>query len=340
MPRKPGQNGGQLRMEDIARRANVAAITVSRVLSTPDKVAEETRRRVLKAIEETGYVPNRIAGSLASSRSHIVAAIVPTIANTAYADVICAMENVLQPRGYHLLLGNSGASLAQERSLIATFLARRPDGMFIHGGPNDPLTRRLLARAEIPLVEAGTLRQDPIDMVVSYSNFAAAKAMAKHVLTTGRRRFGFVSAPTRENDRAMARRRGFLAALKEAGLRLDPTLVVETPHGLAEGGRALNAILDRDPKVDAVFYASDVSAAGGLLECMRRGWPVPERLAISGFDDQAIASQVLPALTTVRVRREEIGRRSAQMILDRIEGKPVNPKVVDVGFELVIRASV
>src|SRR5512134_1684440 len=103
MPRRTSQATGKLRMEDVARRARVSAITVSRALRDPAKVSEATRRRVMRAVDETGYVLNRIAGSLASQRTHIVAAIVPSIANTAFAATICAMDEMLRTRGFHLL---------------------------------------------------------------------------------------------------------------------------------------------------------------------------------------------------------------------------------------------
>jgi len=329
----------QPRMRDVARLARVSAITVSRALRSPEKVAEHTRARVLQAVRQVGYVPNAIAGSLSSSRSRIIAAIVPTITNPVFADTIHAMGAVLRAQGYHLLLGQSGASPVEERSLIQTFLARRPDGLFIHGGLYSPEVRALLLKAGIPIVEAGNLRKHGLDMVVSYSNYAAAEAMTSHLVERGRRRIAFVSASRRDNDRAQARARGFAAALKRHGLAEDPRLVLETSLGLRQGAQALLELLAREPALDAVFFSGDVLAAGALFECQRRGWAVPQRLAIAGFDDQEIASQVLPALTTVAVPRAEIGRRAATMLLARLAGQSVEPKIVDIGFTLKIRAS-
>ena len=324
-------------MRDVARLAKVSAITVSRVLRSPDKVSKDTRRRVLEAVRKIGYVPNAIAGSLSSSRSNIVAAIVPTITNPVFADTIHAMAEVLRGHGYHMLLGQSGASPAEERSLIETFLAHRPDALFIHGGLHSPEVRALLVKAGIPIVEAGNLRKQPLDMVVSYSNFAAAEAMTEHLIGRGRRRIGFVSSQRRDNDRAQARRRGYAAALQRHGMQDDEKLVLETSLGLRQGAEALAELASREPQLDAVFFSGDVLAAGALFECRRRGWAVPERLAIAGFDDQEIATEI--ALTTVSVPRREIGRRAAEMLLARLNGRTVEPRVLDVGFALKIRAS-
>ena len=326
-------------MRDVARLARVSAITVSRVLRSPDKVSADTRQRVLAAVRKIGYVPNAIAGSLSSSRSNIIAAIVPTITNPVFADTIHAMACVLREHGYHLLLGQSGASPAEERSLIETFLARRPDGLFIHGGLHSPEVRALLAKAGIPIVEAGNLRKQPLDMVVSYSNFAAAEAMTSHLIERGRRRIGFVSAHRRDNDRAQARRRGYSAALQRGGVAEDERLVLETTLGLRQGAEALTELISRAPDLDAVFFAGDVLAAGALFECQRRAWRVPQRVAIAGFDDQEIAAQMSPSLTTIAVPRGEIGRKAAQMLLLRLAGGKAETPTLDVGFRLVVRES-
>ena len=326
-------------MRDVARLAKVSAITVSRVLRSPEKVSADTRQRVLEAVRKIGYVPNAIAGSLSSNRSNVIAAIVPTITNPVFADTVHAMATLLRERGYHLLLGQSGASPAEERSLIETFLARRPDGLFIHGGLHSPEVRALLLKSGIPIVEAGNLRKQPLDMVVSYSNYAAAEAMTTHLVERGRRRIAFVSAPRRENDRAQARARGFAAALKRHGIAEDENLVLETTLGLRQGGEALLELVKRERALDAVFFSGDVLAAGALFECQRRGWKVPGRFAIAGFDDQEIAREVTPALTTVAVPRAEIGRRAATMLLARLDDQPVGAKVVDIGFEIKVRQS-
>jgi LacI family gluconate utilization system Gnt-I transcriptional repressor len=334
-----GRTAGQTRMEDVARRVGVSIVTVSRTLHRPEKVSEKTRRRVLRAIAATGYVENLVAGSLASNRTNVIAAIVPTLSNPAYGMSVHAISEVLRKNGLHLLLGTSGFSTTEEESLIATFLGRRPDGLFLHGCRHTPQARRLLRNAGVPVVETGDLVKRPLDMVVSYSNFDAAKAMTAHLLAKGYRRIGFVSAPVAENDRHLHRWRGYRAALHQHGVLYHPAYFLERPFGLHYGAEALLTTLDRHPDVEAIFFASDVFAVGALLECLRQAWPVPQKVAIAGFGDQEIAREVVPSLSTVRIPREEIGRLAGQMLLDRLQGQAVKRKIVDVGFEIIDRAS-
>lgn len=330
---------GQARMRDVARHAGVSAITVSRALFRPDKVAEETRRRILRTVQELGYVPNMVAGGLSSNRTRVVAAIVPHISNPVYGRTIHAMAVVFQQHGLHLLLGSSGFSAAEEESLLAPFLALRPQGVLLHGRKHTMASRQLLRRAGVPVVETGDLDGPPMDMLVSYSNKAAAQAMTTHLVERGYRRIGFVSTPVRENARHLRRRQGYEVGLLAHGLKPEPRRILEVPFGFQSGAAALDALLARDARIDAVFFASDVLAVGALLECLRRGWRVPNRIAIAGFDDQEIAAQAIPPLTTVRVPREEIGRKAGEMLVARLEERPVEPPIVDVGFQIVPRES-
>jgi LacI family transcriptional regulator, gluconate utilization system Gnt-I transcriptional repressor len=331
----------QARMIDVARRARVGLATVSRVLNTPESVAVETRLRVTRAMQELGYVPNLVAGSLASKRTNVIAAIVPTIGNPVFSETIEAMSDECRAEGLYLLLGRSGDDEVEMEALVSTFLARRPDGMFIHGGKHSGTTETLLRRAGIPVVESGDLSraEGAIDMVVAYSNFAAAKTMTEHLLARGYRTIGFVGRQTSQNDRSLERQRGYGAALAQAGIPVRANLILDRPLGLKEGADALLTLRAREPRLDAIFFAGDVWAAGALYECLRQGWSVPGDVAIAGFDDQPVASQTIPPLTTIRVRRGEIGRQAARLLLDRLKDRPVASPVIDVGFQLVTRDS-
>jgi len=332
--------GGAARMEDVARRARVSTATVSRTLRSPEKVSERTRRRVQQAVRDLRYVHNLVAGSLAASRTGIVAALVPTFDNRDYAKTIHATAEVLRAAGYDLLLGHHGFSVEQEEALIAAFLGRRPDGFFLHGRRHTPGAVQLLRSSGIPVVESGDLAGRPIDMVVSYSNFDAARALTTHLIRKGYQRIALACAPRRESERHYRRWLGYRAALHQHGMTYAPRRVVETAAlGIDYGAEALMELLGRDPRVDAIFFTSDALAIGALFECQRRGWRVPDRVAIAGFDDQDIASRTVPPLTTVRLPREEIGRLAGQMILDRLAGRPAKSAVVNVGFQLMKRES-
>jgi len=311
-------------------------MTVSRALHRPEQVAATTRARIAEAMAALDYVPDTLARSLALRRAPIVALVVPSVSNPVFADPIQAMADGLRGRGYHLLL--AGTSEDAE-ALVRTLLGHRPAGFVIHGASHTPTTRRLLRQAGVPVVEIGSLPRRPIDMVVGYSNAAGARAITEWLLARGYRRIGLISAPTRHNDRAAERRRGYRAALKAAGIARLPTWEIERPHGMAEGATALAALLEHAPELDAVFCAGDVWAIGALFECRRRGIRVPADLAVVGFDGQAIGAHIVPALTTVQVHRYEIGRRAAEFLLARIAGEPIASRRLDLGYEIVVRES-
>jgi LacI family gluconate utilization system Gnt-I transcriptional repressor len=314
---KKARGGQQVRMGDVARAAGVSSITVSRTLLTPEKVAAETRRRVEAAIRRLRYVPNLAAGTLASSRSRIAAVIVPNIANSVFAETLQGMSEILRKAGYQLLIGNSGYSLAEEESLVMTFLARRPDAIVLTGYTHTQHAVQMIRAARIPVIEMWNLTKRPLDTIVGFSNYEAARAMTLYL-----------------------GKAGYRDALAELGLALDTNAMLSVPFEYEAGADALVELLRRRPDVDAVFAAGDILAIGVLLECIRRGWRVPKRLAVAGFDDAKLSNRIVPPLTTVRVPRYEIGRTVGQVLLQRLAGLKTPGPVVDLGFEIIERDSV
>jgi LacI family gluconate utilization system Gnt-I transcriptional repressor len=326
------------RMADVARLADVSVITVSRVLREPARVAEPTRTRVLEAVRTIGYVPNLVASSLKSRRSGIIAAIIPSVAHSIVAEVIRGMNSVLKTEGLHLLLGDSGFSPAEEEELVAAFLARRPDAIYLTGTTHTRNTHQMLDAARIPVIEAGNLTASPIDMSIGYSNREAAHAMTHALIGRGRRRVGYVGQIGRDViDRVQDRFNGYRDALSANGIAFSPELSAEVELSYRGGAAGVTALLDNGGDVDAVFCTSDVIAVGVLFECQRRGIAVPKRIAITGMDDQEIASQCVPALSTVRIPRYEMGRRAAEMICARLAGAAAEATSIDLGFSLVLR---
>ncbi|MBU1361345.1 MAG: LacI family DNA-binding transcriptional regulator [Gammaproteobacteria bacterium] len=330
--------GQGARMRDVANAAGVSLMTVSRALREPQRLSEETRKAVLDAVKKIGYVPNSIAANLASNRSSVVGQIVPSIQNSLYADTVKGSADVLRTAGMHLLLADSGYSLQEEEALIGAFLAQRVCGLILHNTDHTPRALQMIERAGVPVIETGDVPRNPIDMAVSYSNAEAAKAMTLHLAARGYRRIAFVSLDTKINRRARERQRGYLAALKSLGRKSDPLLMAEVGPGLTSGAHAMVDMLARAPDIDAIFFAGDVLAIGALFESQRRGWKVPGRVAIAGFDDLDILQHTVPRLTCLRLPRLEIGRRSAEALLDRVRGRGEQVRL-DLGFEVIQRES-
>lgn len=331
-------HGQGVRMRDVAKAAGVSLMTVSRALREPQRLSEETRKTVLDAVKKIGYVPNSIAANLASNRSNVVGQIVPSIQNSLYAETVKGSADVLRTAGMHLLLADSGYSMQEEEALIGAFLAQRVCGLILHNTDHTPRALQMIERAGVPVIETGDIPRSPIDMVASYSNAEAAKAMTMHLAARGYRRIGFVSLDTRINRRARERLRGHMAALKAVGLPKDPILISEVEPGLTSGAHAMVDMISRAPDVDAIFFAGDVLAIGALFEAQRRGWKVPTRIAIAGFDDLDILQHTVPRLTCLRLPRLEIGRRSAEALLERVRGGGGRVRL-DLGFEVVQRES-
>jgi LacI family transcriptional regulator, gluconate utilization system Gnt-I transcriptional repressor len=328
-----------VRMRDVARVARVSAMTVSRALKEPDRVSPAVRQRVAAAVRAVGYVPNRLAGSLSSSRSSVVGLVVPSIENSLFASTIQGISDVLRRHDHQLMIADSGYGAEAEEAAIRAFLGQRVAGLILHDTTHTPEAVAMLRRSGVPVVENGTLTPRPLDMVVSYSNHDAARAMTRHLVRLGYRRIGFVSLPAAGNERSRDRQRGHRAALEEAGRPLDPRLVLEMPPGLASGAEALLRLLEGGGDPDAIFFAGDVLAIGAVLECARRGWRVPDKVAIAAFDNIDLLGHLVPPVTTLRLPRHEIGRRSAEVLLDRIHGRAAGPVAVDLGFEIIHRAS-
>ncbi len=314
-------------------------MTVVRVLREPHKVADGTRARVLDVVRRTGYTPNLVARGLVSNRTSLVAAVIPVLTNSLIAEIMQGLADALAPADYHLLIGASGFSSAEEETLVRAFLSRRVDAMYLTGIIHTDATVRMLKSARIPVVEGGNLTDRPIDMVVGYSNVDAAREVTAYLIRAGYATIGYIGAFPQDNDRARDRRRGYELAFARAKRKVDRALCVETTLDIDAGAHAMARLLAQRPDVRAVFCSADAIAVGALYECQRHGLRIPDDIAIAGFDDTPIAAQVVPALTTLRVPRYAIGSRAGEMIRARLAGEPVKRRVVDAGYQLVPRDS-
>jgi LacI family gluconate utilization system Gnt-I transcriptional repressor len=324
-------------MKQVAERAGVSTMTVSRALRSPDKVAADTLKCVQRAIETLGYVPDLVASSLASQRSRIIALIVPTVSSSIFDDSVQGIADTIGAEGYQLIIGQSRYSAEHEEALALTLLGRRPDGLVLIGTAHSNGLRARLKQAGVPVVETWDLTDDPIDSLVGFSNHDAGFAMTERLLDWGYQRIGFVGGT--EEPRGAARRAGYEACLAARGVAAAPVTAFTDGLSMTSAATTFEALIEQHPTLDAVFFSSDTIAAGALFACQRRNWRVPDRIALAGLGDFEIAAQTVPALTTVRVPRYDIGRRAAEIILARLDGTVTQSQTVDLGFEIVRRDS-
>jgi LacI family gluconate utilization system Gnt-I transcriptional repressor len=317
-----------VRITDVALSAGVAPITVSRVFNSPDTVAPDTLARVRRAVAELGYVPNRLAGGLSSAKSRLIAAIV---AHSLFSETIQVFSDTMSRAGYQVLLGLSGYSHENEDALLDAVLSRRPEGVLLTGVAHTPTLRERLRKLGIPIVETWDMTGDPIDMLVGFSHYRIGVAVAQRLLARGARRPALVSA---DDQRALARRRGFMETLASQGVVDVAEWRVPPPSSVALGKQGLQRVMEIRPDVDAIFCGSDLLALGVVSEARRRAIDIPGRIAVCGFGALEFTADTTPALTTVRVDGKRIGATAARCLIERFNGAS-GKTLVDVGFELV-----
>ncbi len=306
-------------LSDVARRAGCSLMSASRALSQPERVSDALRERVDEAVKALGYVPHPAARSLASSRSNLVAVIIPSLSNAVFVDTVEAIQRVLMPAGYEMMIGVSHYRPEEDERLLRAYLAHQPAGLLITGFERSDAARAVLASYTAPMVTLMELSERPDDYCVGFSQLQAGAAMARTLLARGYRHVAFAAAQL--DPRTLQRAEGYRQAMREAG-RYEPTLELLTPQ-----------------LIDAVFFNNDDLALGALFRAHQLGLEVPGRLAIAGFNDLPAAAWMHPALSTVRTPRGEIGTLAAQMLLGLMRGQQPAERCIDVGFEVVMRDS-
>ena len=306
---------------EVAARAGVSPMTVSRALRTPERVTAATRERVASAARELDYVPDLVAGALSSKRSGHVAVVVPSLRHTGFLRTVDGLSAGLRARGYELLIGDSYYSTDAQMELLRVILGRRPEAIVLIAALHSDEARRLLRGAGLPVVETWDAPEDPLDMVVGFSQEDAGHAMTGSLIAQGHRHIGFLAGPPETDPYGELRRRGHVRALREHGLATDLLVAASArPMEIDDGAAGVVALRERWPRADALVCATDMTALGALNACRRRGWRVPEDIGIAGHGNFDFSASLVPSLTTVRVPGYRIGETAAALIVERIEG--------------------
>lgn len=321
-------------LEDVARAAGLSAMTVSRALNVPQQVRAQTLARVMEAVRATGYIPNALAGGLASRRSRLIAVVVPQINNAMFVDTIQALNDEMVRQGYQMLLCVSGYQAESEAEIVATLLSRRPDGIILTGIHHTPALKKMVLQAALPVVEIWDMTPTPIDMLVGFSHQQVGAEVGDYLIQRGYRKPALLWA---DDARAAQRRQGLEARLRRQQIAIVAQIAVPLPASM-QGGREAFAALD-DAAIDVVVCSSDTIAQGALIEAEARGRRVPQDVAVMGFGDLAFAAAHRPAITTVRIDRQAIGQQAVRALLARLAGDAVPQAVTDIGFEIIQRDS-
>lgn len=335
---KSRRASGRPTLSDVADLAGVGSITVSRALRDPSRVSSELRERIDAAVKKLGYVLNPNARALASVRSDVIGVLIPSMTNNVFADVVRGIHDGLGGSPMQIQFGNTHYSTEEEERLLTVFLSQHPSALIVSGIDQSPGARRLLDNAGCPVVQIMEVGDDPVDMMIGFSHFDGGKAVARHLIETGRKRIAFLGA--RMDPRSNRRLAGYSAAMAEAGL-FDERLVTTTrrPSSVTIGSELFAEALSRVSDLDGVVCNNDDLALGVLFACHRDAIDVPGRVGIAGFNDHEMMGATYPPITSLRTPRYEIGRRAVTMALAEIAGEIAGQRVFDLGFELKIRES-
>jgi LacI family transcriptional regulator, gluconate utilization system Gnt-I transcriptional repressor len=338
------RKGAAPTMADVAKRAGVSTMTVSRALKDGASIAVETRERIMRAVEDLGYVLDQSAGSLSSKRTGFVAVLVPSINNSNFADTARGLADALQGSGLQLLLGYTDYSVETEEALIGSMLRRRPEAIVVTGGRHTLRARKLLEQSGIPVIETWDVPAKPVRHVVGFSNAEASAALVRHLHGRGYRRIAFIGVTTNRDTRGADRRMGYERAMAELGLTESRVISFGTPPiSMQQGGEAIVRLIEQWPEVEAAICVSDLSAFGAIMECQRRKWSVPDRIAIAGFGDFEISSQCHPRITTVGVNCYDIGNQAGRLLLRAIEvergGASIAAETIIIDYAVMARES-
>ncbi len=322
-PRRP------LTLRDVSEASGVSEMTVSRVLRNRGDVSDTTRERVLEAARSLGYVPNKIAGALASQRVNLVGVIIPSLSNMVFPEVMTGISEVLEDTGLQPVVGVSNYDADREERVIYEMLSWRPSGIILAGVEHSDASRAMLAQAGIPVVEIMDTDGTPVVSAVGISHYRAGRKMAEAIIGAGYRRIAFLGTHMPVADhRARKRLDGFEEALSRAGLSIVDREYYTGGSSLLKGREMTETLLKRSPDVDFLYYSNDMIGAGGLLWCLDHGIDVPGKLGLAGFNGMELLDGLPRKLATMDACRLEIGRRAAEIIAGK--RSPGAPEIIEL----------
>ena len=303
-----------LTLRDVSEASGVSEMTVSRVLRNRGDVSDRTRAKVVEAAKRLGYVPNKIAGALASSRVNLVAVVVPSLSNLVFPEMLAGVEEVLGGTDLQPVVGTTSYDPAKEERTLFQMLSWRPSGVIVAGLEHTEASRAMLANCGVPVVEVMDVDGEPVDAAVGISHWRAGYRVGTEIAARGYSRVGVLGTKMDGDHRARKRIEGLERALAEAGIPVADQMAYSGWSGFAKGREMSAAMLERTPDLDFLFYTNDLTGAGGLLYALERGLDVGGALGLSGFNAFTLLDGLPRKLATVDSRRREAGQVAAGII--------------------------
>ncbi|MFS4579989.1 LacI family DNA-binding transcriptional regulator [Phaeobacter sp. C3_T13_0] len=322
-------------MGDVADKAGVSQMTVSRVMNGKGYISKEVHDRVKSAAEEIGYVQNRLARGLRSEKTPLIAVVLPTLGNSVFNDVLSGITDALTHEGCRPVFGVTEYLQAKEDALVRDLLSWRPSGIILAGLEHSDGTRKAIAAADVRVAEIMDIDGAPISVAIGLSQTAAGEATAKHMLDKGHRRFVYAGSHSGCDLRAGKRLEGFRRTLREAGATLLSEDISDKPSSMMEGRRMTSDILSRPDRPDAIYYSNDDLATGGIMHCLSEDIRMPDDIALAGFNGLPYLDALPVRLTTIETPRYEMGRQAGKFISRPSEENSEScARAIDLGFKL------
>ncbi|SDD02944.1 transcriptional regulator, LacI family [Melghirimyces thermohalophilus] len=338
----PQHTGGgkNVTIKEVAQRAGVSISTVSRVLNRSKPVSDGLKKRILQAVEETGYMPNAVARSMIQKKTGVIGVIIPEIFNPYFSGLVQGIEHVAKEHQSYIMLAVSEKKPRRESELLRIFQARQMDGVILAAARVERSLKEALDRLSVPYVVIGQRLAEKAAPCVYLNNRRAAFEVTSHLLDCGYQNLGIISGPLWDLASGRERLEGFQEALKKRGQPLRAEWVVERQgFHLQDGYEGMKSILQAPQRPDAVFCACDRMAAGALQYLKESGIPVPKGMALAGFDDEELASIVNPRLTTIRHSPFEMGFKAATLLVNQLEDPSIAGGDITIPHQLVVRES-
>ncbi|NIJ07585.1 LacI family gluconate utilization system Gnt-I transcriptional repressor [Sphingomonas vulcanisoli] len=323
------------KLQDVAQLAGVSPATVSRYLNKQNVVAIETGKRIRAAIEELGYIPNLMAGGLASSKSRLIAVQIPFLSNSIFEVTIEAMVAELEAADMNVILGLTGPGDERSDRFMRAALSRKVDAIIITGEVGRE-TQALLRSSNTTVLQIWDTPPDPIDLVVGINHYRIGEEIARFLARRGYQRPHIAVAT---GARSAMRRDGFAAAWKMLSSIPVTETLIEIPSHFAHARRIFAEIRRLPQPPDAIVCGSDLLATGLLVEAQTAGVRVPDEIAIVGFGNSTIASEMRPTITSIDIDGALLAREAIRMIRQRVAGETIANPQIDIGFRLIARES-
>ncbi|PCD76431.1 LacI family transcriptional regulator [Pseudothioclava arenosa] len=326
----PKESRRPLTLRDVSEASGVSEMTVSRVLRNRGDVSEATREKVLLAAKTLGYVPNKIAGALASQRVNLVGVVIPSLSNLVFPEVLSGISAELEDTGLQPVVGVTNYLPEKEEAVLYEMLSWRPSGIILAGLEHTEAARAMMVNSGIPIVEIMDVDGAGVDSVVGISHRRAGRQMAEAIIAAGYRKIGFLGTKMPLDHRARKRLEGFEEGLAAAGLTIADKDFYSGGSALKKGREMTEAMLARTPDLDFIYYSNDMIGAGGLLYCLEQGIDVPGRLGLAGFNGVELLQGLPRRLATMDSCRREIGRKAAEIIAGRPHQGLIGGEVIEL----------